>query len=161
MKVGSKYYPLYIYFSDRTPQSKTTQIQLTFQAIEQLLNDPLPKSAQNRAWWSNRDTASALQAGAWVHAGYHVSAVDFEQKTVTFVPFKATYNIQKKDDEIVWNQDAVKALRKYMGLTQAKFAAEMGVRRQTVSEWENGVYEPDRSTAKHLELIAKQASFQI
>ena len=47
-----------------------------------------------------------------------------------------------------------------MNLTQAKFAQELGVRRQTVSEWENGVYEPDRSTAKHLELIAKQKQFE-
>ncbi len=46
-----------------------------------------------------------------------------------------------------------------MSLTQAKFAQELGVRRQTVSEWENGVYEPDRSTAKHLERIAQRKGF--
>ncbi|MEO0738790.1 MAG: helix-turn-helix transcriptional regulator [Cyanobacteria bacterium J06649_12] len=48
-----------------------------------------------------------------------------------------------------------------MSLTQAKFAQELGVRRQTVSEWENGVYEPDRSTTKFLELIAKQTEFSV
>ena len=48
-----------------------------------------------------------------------------------------------------------------MGLTQAQFAQQLGVRRQTVSEWENGAYDPDRSTAKFLGLIAKQSDFQV
>lgn len=48
-----------------------------------------------------------------------------------------------------------------MGLSQAQFATELGVRRQTVSEWENGAYDPDRSTTKFLELIAKQSAFQV
>ncbi|MEO0867417.1 MAG: helix-turn-helix transcriptional regulator, partial [Cyanobacteria bacterium J06642_11] len=56
--------------------------------------------------------------------------------------------------------DAIKALRKHMSLTQAQFAEELGVRRQTVSEWENGVYDPDRSTTKFLALIAQTSSFQ-
>jgi DNA-binding transcriptional regulator YiaG len=42
-----------------------------------------------------------------------------------------------------------------------EFAEQMGVRRQTISEWENGLYEPDRSTAKFLELIAKHANFPV
>jgi DNA-binding transcriptional regulator YiaG len=46
-----------------------------------------------------------------------------------------------------------------MNLTQMEFAGQLGVRRQTVSEWEKGVYEPDRSTCKFLELIAKTANF--
>ena len=58
-------------------------------------------------------------------------------------------------------QDAIRALRKHMSLTQMEFAEEMGVRRQTVSEWENGVYEPDRSTSKFFELLAKHAQFEI
>jgi transcriptional regulator with XRE-family HTH domain len=58
-------------------------------------------------------------------------------------------------------QDAIKALRKHMGLTQAQFAQELGVHRQkTVSEWENGAYDPDRSKMKFLELIAKHSKFQ-
>ena len=48
-----------------------------------------------------------------------------------------------------------------MGLTQTQFAQELGVRRQTVSEWENGAYDPDRSKMKFLELIAKQSKFQV
>lgn len=184
MKSGSKYYPLYAYLQQcatdatlappsghlptQTPTRTTEKnappnaldIVLTFRDIETILQKPLPISAQKRAWWSNRDSASALQAGAWIQAGYQISHVDFQQQKVTFSPFTAGYQVERVDDEIVWNSAAVKALRKHMGLTQAKFAQEMGVRRQTVSEWENGVYAPDRSTAKHLALIAAQKSFE-
>jgi DNA-binding transcriptional regulator YiaG len=46
-----------------------------------------------------------------------------------------------------------------MGLTQAQFAEELGVRQQTVSEWEQGLYAPTRATAKHLTLVAERAEF--
>jgi len=125
------------------------------------MGSPLPASARRRKnWWSNRDTASALQAGAWVNAGYHVKAVDVDQETVTFHKFNARYNIQHQDGEIVWQQDAIRALRKHMNMTQSQFAEELGVRRQTISEWENGVYDPDRSTSKFLKLIAKNTHFE-
>ena len=159
MKAGSKYYPLFEYLQRSHRDSEAAQLSLTFDDIERIIEKSLPTSAQKRAWWSNRDTSGALQAGAWVQAGYHVKSVDFETKTVVFEKFQAGYEIVRKGNAILWNQSAVKALRKHMGLTQEKFAQEMGVRRQTVSEWENGVYEPDRSTAKHLALVAKQAAF--
>ena len=157
VKPGSKYYPLFEHLQKCDEEATT----LTFTKIETVLNNTLPASAFKRKnWWSNRDSDSALQAKAWVSAGYHIDVVDLTQKTVTFRKFKAEYNIQKKEGAIVWQQDAIKALRKHMSLTQAQFAQELGVRRQTVSEWENGVYDPDRSTTKFLELIAKQADFQ-
>ncbi|PZV15363.1 MAG: transcriptional regulator [Leptolyngbya sp.] len=158
IKPGSKYYPLFEYLQ-RCNQEETT---LTFPAIEALMGCSLPASARRKKnWWSNRDSSSALQASAWINAGYQIESVDLAQQTVTFHKFQAQYNIQQKDGEIVWKQDAIQALRKYMGLTQAQFAQELGVRRQTVSEWENGVYDPDRSTSKFLELIAKQSDFQV
>ncbi|MEL7141978.1 MAG: helix-turn-helix transcriptional regulator [Cyanobacteria bacterium J06643_4] len=159
MKIGSKYYPLFEHLQQQSKLDGSEQVRLTFGSIEQLIKRDLPSSAQKRAWWSNRDSTSALQAGAWVKAGYHVESVDFEKETVTFCKFQATYAVQRNGEDIIWEQQAIRALRKHMGMTQAKFAAELGVRRQTVSEWENGVYEPDRSTAKHLELIARQKSF--
>jgi len=38
-----------------------------------------------------------------------------------------------------WNADKVKALRDFLGLTQTQFAEELGVRQQTISEWEAGI----------------------
>ncbi|WP_017298374.1 helix-turn-helix domain-containing protein [Nodosilinea nodulosa] len=158
MKPGSKYHPLF----NHLKQSGLVEVVLPFTEIEALLRSPLPNSASDRKnWWSNRETPAALQASAWVGAGYHVQAVDMDSKVVTFRRFEAEYNIQTKDGKIVWQRDAIRALRKHMGLTQMEFAEQMGVRRQTISEWENGVYEPDRSTAKFLELIAKHANFPV
>ncbi|MBE9068984.1 helix-turn-helix transcriptional regulator [Leptolyngbya cf. ectocarpi LEGE 11479] len=157
IKPGSKYYPLF----EHLQQCGEEDTKLTFEKIEAMLKDSLPASAfSKKNWWSNRDSNSALQAKAWISAGYHIEIVDLAQQTVTFRKFKAVYNIQQKEGAVVWQQDAIKALRKHMSLTQAQFAQELGVRRQTVSEWENGVYDPDRSTTKFLELIAKQAEFQ-
>ncbi|PSN18538.1 transcriptional regulator [filamentous cyanobacterium CCP5] len=156
IKQGSKYYPLF----ERLQQCQQEETALTFAEIEALIGRALPASALNKKnWWSNRDSATALQAGAWVSAGFHVEQVDLAQRVVTFRRFSAEYNIQRKDGTILWKEDAIRALRKHMGLTQADFAQELGVRRQTISEWENGVYDPDRSTTKFLELVAKQANF--
>lgn len=62
-------------------------------------------------------------------------------------------------DNVEWTSEKVKALRDHLGLTQAQFAEELGVRQQTISEWEVGVYQPRRSTSKYLALIAERAGF--
>ena len=58
-----------------------------------------------------------------------------------------------------WDSSKVKALREYLGLTQQQLAEELGVRQQTISEWEVGLYAPRRSTSKYLDLIAERAGF--
>lgn len=157
MKPGSKYHPLF----EHLRRSKQETVELTFAEIEALMDSSLPTSAFNKKnWWSNRDGSGALQAGAWISAGYKIESVDLNQQVVKFRQFQASYSVQKKDGAIVWTQDAIKALRKHMALTQFEFALKLGVRRQTVSEWENGVYDPDRSTTKFLALIAQQSEFE-
>jgi DNA-binding transcriptional regulator YiaG len=61
--------------------------------------------------------------------------------------------------ETDWDAAKVKALREYLGLTQQQLAEELGVRQQTISEWEVGIYAPRRSTSKYLNLIAERAGF--
>ena len=156
IKPGSKYYPLFQHLQ----HCNQSAITLTFLEIEALMGCSLPTSAWvKKNWWSNRDSASALQAGAWVSAGYQVNSVDLTQQRVTFQTFQAAYSVQRKHGEIEWNGEAIKALRAYKGLNQEQFASELGVRRETVSEWENSKYEPDRSKRKLLDIIAKQAQF--
>lgn len=58
-----------------------------------------------------------------------------------------------------WDAAKVKALRKHLGLTQVEMSEEIGVRQQTVSEWECGVYKPRGSSAKLLHLVAERAGF--
>ncbi|MTJ07060.1 MULTISPECIES: DNA-binding transcriptional regulator [unclassified Anabaena] len=155
MKEGSKYQPLL----DFLYSSEQNEITLSFVEIESLIKDSLPNSAKSkRAWWSNR-SKGALQASAWIEAGYRVENVDFDQQCVTFRQFTNSKQVQLVDGQVVWNSKSIKALRLQMGLTQAEFAAQLGVRQATVSEWENGIYEPTRSTSKHLELVAQMVGF--
>jgi DNA-binding transcriptional regulator YiaG len=157
MKPGSKYYRLF----QQLQASDQPEVTLSIDQIARLIDGDLsPNAREKRAWWSNRDSPSAVQAHAWIQAGYHTSEIDLTQQTITFRKFQTEYKIQTQDGAVVWNHDAIKALRKHMNLTQAEFSRELGVRRQTVSEWESGVYAPDRSTAKHLERIANGQNFQ-
>ncbi|NET38378.1 MAG: helix-turn-helix transcriptional regulator [Cyanothece sp. SIO1E1] len=156
MKGGSKYQPLLEYLQ----RSDQPEITLTFTQIERLLNGSLPQSARTqRAWWSNR-SKGALQAAAWMEAGYLVKRLDLAQEQVTFGKPKTDYMARRVGDTWLWHGELVKALRLHMGLTQAQLAERLGVRQQTISEWEQGSYEPARATSKHLSLVAEQAEFK-
>jgi DNA-binding transcriptional regulator YiaG len=156
MKPGSKYYRLFQHLQTIAHP----EITLTIEAIAQLIDGDLSEKAyKTRAWWSNRDSKSAVQATAWIQAGYHTTRIDLPAQTITFKKFQTQYNIQQQNGTILWDQTAIRALRKYMDLTQADFSQELGVRRQTVSEWESGVYLPDRATSKHFDRLAQQVQF--
>ena len=156
MKEGSKYQPLLEFLRD----SNQREVILTFAEIEALINNPLPDSAKSkRAWWSNR-SKGALQASAWMEAGYRVDDVDLDEQRVTFRKPTTDYQVQRVGDTVLWNSELIKALRLHMGLTQAEFADRLGVYQQTVSQWEKGAYEPTLATSKYLTLIAEQAGFK-
>ncbi|ERT07129.1 helix-turn-helix family protein [Lyngbya aestuarii BL J] len=124
------------------------------------MNNRLPASARTkRAWWSNR-TKGALQAEAWMEGGYRVEDVDLDEQKVTFRKANLKPPVQRVGDTVLWNAELIKALRRHMGLTQAEFAERLGVRQKTVSNWENELYLPPRSTCKHLELLADTVGFR-
>ncbi len=54
----------------------------------------------------------------------------------------------------------MKALRAFLGMTQQMFANELGIRQQTVSEWEKGIYRPRGATVTLLNLVAERAGFK-
>jgi DNA-binding transcriptional regulator YiaG len=58
-----------------------------------------------------------------------------------------------------WTADRVSALRARLGLTQVHFADEIGVRQQTVSEWETGRYAPRGASARLLSLLEERAPY--
>jgi DNA-binding transcriptional regulator YiaG len=62
--------------------------------------------------------------------------------------------------KIDWDKNKVKALRSHMGMTQSEMAGEMGIRQQTVSEWETGMYKPRGSSSRLLTIIAERADFK-
>jgi DNA-binding transcriptional regulator YiaG len=56
-----------------------------------------------------------------------------------------------------WDAESVRALRQRLGFSQQQFAGELGVRQQTVSEWETGRYTPRGATARLLGIVAERA----
>lgn len=96
IKPVSKYYPLFEHLQGCNQETVT----LPFAEIETLMGCSLPESArQKKNWWSNRDSPSALQAIAWISAGYQVESVDLAQQTLTFKTFQATYHIRRQGNE--------------------------------------------------------------
>lgn len=155
MKENSKYFPLYVYLKDKRPDEVT----LDFDAIESLLGVSLPPSARRqRIWWSNREKG-ALQARAWIDAGYETKLVDLAGEKVTFRHRSPQYSVTYEEGLPVWRPELIRALREHMRLTQAEMSEELGMRQQTISEWETGAYAPSRANAKYLTLIAERAGF--
>jgi transcriptional regulator with XRE-family HTH domain len=54
----------------------------------------------------------------------------------------------------------VRALRKRLGLSQDALAEELGMRQQTVSEWETGRHRPRGASVRLLGMIAERAEFE-
>jgi len=61
--------------------------------------------------------------------------------------------------EARWTAQEIKALRSYMGLSQTDLARELGVRQQTISEWETGMYSPRRAMSRYLSMVAERIGF--
>lgn len=153
MKQGSKYEPLYL----RLSRSGKGELTLTFDEIESLIG-ALPETAyHSKAFWSNR--SGGAQAAGWMEAGYHTQEIDFEQKRVTFQRPIRPYKIARVDGDVQWNGDLIKMLRAHLGMNQEQFARELGVSQETISQWENNVYEPKRSIGKLLSVVAERANF--
>lgn len=154
MKYTSKYRPLF----EHLRAAQADEVTLTFEDIEALLGVALPASAQSRGWWSNRGRGS-LQAAAWLDAGYRVHDIDVDGQRVVFRRLQRQYTVRRVGDTIMWDGELVHALRDHMGVSQAQLAEVLGVRQQTVSEWENDVYTPTRASSKFLTLVAERAGF--
>ena len=65
----------------------------------------------------------------------------------------------KESEEVQWEAQRVRALRRHMGRPQQQWARELGVRQQTLSEWERGVYRPRGASATLLHIVAERADF--
>lgn len=58
-----------------------------------------------------------------------------------------------------WDSASVRGLRQHLELTQEQLADELGVRQQTVSEWETGAYRPRGASERVLNIVAERAGF--
>lgn len=64
-----------------------------------------------------------------------------------------------KPGKYEWNAHSIQALRRHMGLSQQEMAAELGIRQQTVSEWETDRYRPRGGMITLLTMVAERVSF--
>jgi DNA-binding XRE family transcriptional regulator len=154
MREGSKYHALYQHLQT----SGQAEVVLTFGEIEAFIGR-LPASArQDRTWWGNRRVRS-VQSTAWMEAGYHVVDLDLAAERVTFRKPTRVYNVRRVGDLVLWDSELIRALRAHMEMSQTQMAAELGVRQQTISEWETGMYQPTRAMSKLLSFVAERAGF--
>jgi DNA-binding transcriptional regulator YiaG len=58
-----------------------------------------------------------------------------------------------------WDARSVRGLRRHLALTQEELAERLGVRQQTVSEWETGAYRPRGASVRLLGMVAEDAGF--
>ena len=59
-----------------------------------------------------------------------------------------------------WQADNIRALRTHLGLSQTALSREIGIRQQTISEWETGMYAPRGASVTILTLLAVSSNFQ-
>ena len=62
-------------------------------------------------------------------------------------------------DTFEWDARTIRALRAYLGWSQSALARDLGIRQQTVSEWETGMYKPRGASVTLLSLLARTAGF--
>ena len=58
-----------------------------------------------------------------------------------------------------WDAKSIRALRRHLDMTQQQMSEELGVRQQTVSDWELGYHRPRGGMARLLTIIAERADF--
>lgn len=145
-------------------QSNADELTLSLAEIEAILDAKLPPSARSqRAWWGNR-RRGALQARAWLDVDYRVETIELDEQNyrdghITFRRL-GLYELRRKEGKVVWTGEMIRALRQQLGLSQVELADELGMRQQTISEWENSVYMPRRSSSKLLTFFAERAGFE-
>jgi hypothetical protein len=82
--MNDKYDPLENYL--RALPKSQEKLTLSFESIEQILNDQLPASALEASdWWGNQKQGTTVESIAWMDAGWMVDTVDFREKWVRFV----------------------------------------------------------------------------
>jgi hypothetical protein len=152
-KPGSKYSALFEYL--RRQAGPVVVLRMT--EVERITGEPLPASARrSAAFWSNR--RDGWQSSAWMAAGYRVTRAD--GRRVRFERPPARRPLRKSAGEARWDGEAVRALRDHLELNQEQLADLLGVRQQTISEWETGTYAPSRGRSKHLDLVAERSGFE-
>jgi len=66
----------------------------------------------------------------------------------------------KRAPKYNWDSERIRELRRHMGMTQQEMSDELGIRQQTVSDWELGYHRPRGGMARLLSIVAERADFK-
>jgi DNA-binding transcriptional regulator YiaG len=66
----------------------------------------------------------------------------------------------KRAPKYDWDAERIRKLRRHMGMTQQEMSDELGIRQQTVSDWELGYHRPRGGMARLLTIVAERAEFE-
>jgi DNA-binding XRE family transcriptional regulator len=66
---------------------------------------------------------------------------------------------QRPPTDFKWQADNIRALRSHLELSQTALSREIGIRQQTISEWETGMYAPRGASVTILTLLAVSSNF--
>jgi DNA-binding transcriptional regulator YiaG len=66
----------------------------------------------------------------------------------------------KRNPKYDWDSTTVRALRNHLDMTQQEMSEELGVRQQTISDWECGYHRPRGGMARLLNIVAERAEFE-
>ena len=66
---------------------------------------------------------------------------------------------QAPPPDFKWQAENIHALRTHLGLSQTSLSRELGIRQQTISEWETGMYAPRGASVTILTLLAVSSNF--
>lgn len=67
---------------------------------------------------------------------------------------------QAPPTDFKWQAENIRNLRTHLGLSQTALSREIGIRQQTISEWETGMYAPRGASVTILTLLAVSSNFQ-
>ena len=82
--MSDKFTPIQHYLQGLHPSQE--EVTLTFELIENIINDTLPPLAyQDGTWWGNQKQGTQVEVIAWMDAGWMVEVVDLKEKWVRFV----------------------------------------------------------------------------
>ena len=65
----------------------------------------------------------------------------------------------KRRSKYNWDSETVRALRDHLDMTQQELSHELGVRQQTISDWECGYHRPRGGMVRLLNIVAERAEF--
>jgi DNA-binding transcriptional regulator YiaG len=67
---------------------------------------------------------------------------------------------EKRTDGPKWDADSIRDLRRHLEMTQQEMSDELGVRQQTISDWECGYHQPRGGMSRLLSIVAERAGYE-